>query len=429
VMAKPKLVIALLLFWILQGCAALRLQDAPRAQTAQEVVTLAEDILPMEASDPQNGPPKAAPPFAAMLDNLATVGMADRGVQRLLAEARREAFLDDLGDLSRDDLLEEVDHVLQQHLLTVEIIDQQVAGVLSESAETFDGAPLSLEVTLEKLEERMALLQQQQDQMEGALSRFQGMKETEDGNGDEDAVPAVDPDLLTTVDSALQAAAHGLPQDSQVLMLETSLELTRAQLQRLAATRTHLRTVQGLVRDFRARHEAYFETLMIPTLLALATREENLDRLEQIGDALPSTLRDLPGELATAGSQVVLRLEQRQTQWRETPSWLDWLTAQSASQANPRQGIEAARVAVAVALLLFAEPEADQAFLMQIAEERHRHSIRTSEINTQERILLVHQTAEALRIYYQSGLSPSQIARAFLLGSNILAAGALAAKN
>lgn len=85
------------------------------------------------------------------------------------------------------------------------------------------------------------------------------------------------------------------------------------------------------------------------------------------------------------------------------------------------QGVDAMKNLIAsVGILLFVEEPADRKVALDLAKERHLHSIQLSRINSQERLDLVGQVAEALRIYYQGGLTPAEAAQAILLASQVL---------
>lgn len=70
-------------------------------------------------------------------------------------------------------------------------------------------------------------------------------------------------------------------------------------------------------------------------------------------------------------------------------------------------------------ILLFHEMTFLERLDLQVARESHRHSILLSKINAQQRADLVHQLAQSLKIYYQGGVKPEQVAELGLLAAQV----------
>ncbi len=74
-------------------------------------------------------------------------------------------------------------------------------------------------------------------------------------------------------------------------------------------------------------------------------------------------------------------------------------------------------------ILLFYERQLFDDARWLLVRESHRHSIRISRINVQQRTILVHQLAQGLEIYYQGGIKPEEVANIALLAGQVGALG------
>jgi hypothetical protein len=86
-------------------------------------------------------------------------------------------------------------------------------------------------------------------------------------------------------------------------------------------------------------------------------------------------------------------------------------------ESDKREG--AAQLPVMVALILFVEAPLDLQADIDTATELHRHSIRLSQLNSQQRLEMVHQLAQALALYYEGGIRPEEVARLALAAGQV----------
>ena len=91
-----------------------------------------------------------------------------------------------------------------------------------------------------------------------------------------------------------------------------------------------------------------------------------------------------------------------------------------------RWDIETGIFIASLGVILFDERTFDAQQAVAAGAELHLHSVRLSRINSRQRIDLVGQVTEALRIYYQGGVTPQQAAQMVLMAANVLATGAIA---
>jgi hypothetical protein len=87
--------------------------------------------------------------------------------------------------------------------------------------------------------------------------------------------------------------------------------------------------------------------------------------------------------------------------------------------ATRKEKATAPALVAALGILLFHEREFLETVRWDLAREHHRHSIRLSRVNTQERAQLVSHLSQALEVYYQGGVKPEAIAELVLLAGQV----------
>ena len=196
--------------------------------------------------------------------------------------------------------------------------------------------------------------------------------------------------------------------------------------------RQHLEAMQALQEGLTKRDLLYPGELFLPALILVGTDDEYKE-----------AAKDLRKEFL-ASPTVLDRKKCRQKNWADAPSFAQFVqkSFEAAEAAeNPtgvlesckkewqeRFGIEAGNFIASLGVILFAEQAFDAQQAVAAAAELHLHSVRVSRINSRQRIDLVGQVTEALRIYYQGGVTPQQAAQMVLMAANVLATGAIASQ-
>lgn len=423
----------------LAGCVSLRLHDEGRQETAKEAVAIAAELA-TPADDP----------FAAMEANVQTVAAAQARTNSLLADQRRQSLFDDLDEIDRGSLLDELTVALDDHLQALAAADRRVteaAAAIQQqlqrgaaiSRAAGDPAPTPLAAALEAVEDRLAEVEKAQVDIARALAVLNRI----DPTGDRRRIQAA-----ADASSEVQAAVDGINEllgsirsDARLvaakqLLMRSGQQIAQAEQRRLAELRRYLAGLQATQRELESRSLYVLRSLVLPALVQVATAEEMRQRLAsveraqlpadlatRIGDEVLSIYLDgAAGDEARAlDREIAQRIDTLQDRWASHPTLVDFVSAGIAE--NERQGIEAMKLVGSLGLVLLVESGLDQQALIDLDRQTHLHSIRLSQINAQERLELVHQVAQALEVYYQGGLTPAQVAQAILLGSQVLATG------
>lgn len=444
--------IALLALTSLAGCASLRPQDDERLEIAEEAAQLAADLRQGQAG-----------PFGAMEQNLGTVAAARQQVLSLLDATRKEAFLARFPQMTREQLAEELmtalgDHVTAQTQATAQVRqaaetvkeelerqatlsktapkDSQLASVLGEvdrrlrQLDSFLTDVSKATSTLKNLEAAVSGIQRVDRSTATPGSPTDGADGNADGGSaapDGTSPPSADPldHLGKTVADAqgllnpVRNTLTDIQSDPEVLaaqrlVLQAGQEVAASEMARLTEMKRHLTVVQNVEEQLTERDRIYGAQLVLPTLGWVATDND-----------YRQAFTDLDLEDSFDGSLLELnRCFQK--------AWCDGCDLAAFVAANlalsppadcetDDMGVEVMKMVAQVGVILFSEDQRDQQALLDLATERHRHSIRLSQINSQQRLNLVGQIAEGLRIYYQGGLAPAQAAQLILAASQVLA--------
>ncbi len=455
------------------GCTSLRPHDDQRLTVAQEAVALADELA-QSVTDP----------FAAMEANVDTVFQSWTEIDALQSKDRADTFYAVLGDMTRAQLRDEVESTLQLHLAALSQADREVARAAADVKDQLDrqeqvnkvlGAPSDarLATVLAAVEKRIAWLQGLQVDVARALAAINTIDPKSSNAKQLEKARELSRSAAGTLEAA-RSFVNQIQNDPQVaaagqLLLRSGQEIAQGEQDRLLLMRQYLKTVEQQRDALDRRNLVYFQSLLFPALAMVADEQEWSEALQQVEDALEpraearkgdpgndpgsdQQVLDLIGVFRSA-PQVTRAIAARQTLWCEgcrLTGFVDAsLRAQEAAPDKPSgcpppgcppppgesaapppgadalpatQGIDAMKNLVAsLGILLFVEEPADRGAVLELAKERHLHSIRLSRVNSQERLALVHQVAQGLQIYYQGGLTPSEAAQAILLASQILA--------
>jgi hypothetical protein len=236
------------------------------------------------------------------------------------------------------------------------------------------------------------------------------------------------------VDDA-QKAIDQVEQDEQVqaaqkLLNATILETTAAEQARLAELQRYLEDITRLRDQATTRDKLSICSLFQDAFANIypATSQSQKVGLEKIWNALVESRRydNCLVPLDAFPPEVTAEWPGVQRQWGYDPR--EGLSARRLDEfvvagLNPASAAEVrsstARLIAALGLLLFQEREMYEQAVLDLARERHRHSIRLSALNAGQRSEVVHQLAQGLAIYYEGGVKPEEIAQLMLLAGQV----------
>ena len=414
--------VACVLAVILSGCAALRLQNDQRRKVADEAAKLAETLRSSETD-----------PFAAMEDGIGAVAKARKLANDYLYANRKEAFLAAFSEMTREELAEELMTALSDHLEARSLVDS-LAQRAAEGVKTNlkrqaaiqgmeEPADSKIETVLAVVEKRLQQVTKVQANIGEAMSSMKGTDSKPNEAGIQTAVAA---GVTNAKEFIKNVGSDPLVQESSRLLLQAGQDLAASEKERLKEMRRHLDAMQAVQKGLTRRDELYPGELFLPTLILVASDEEYQQARERLGRA-------------PASKRVLERKTCRQKNWADAATLAQFVEKSLADAANPtgvsesctkaiqeRFGIEAGKFIGSLGVILFDENIFDSQQAVAAAAELHLHSVRLSRINSRQRIDLVGQVTEALRIYYQGGVTPQQAAQMVLMAANVLATGAIA---
>ncbi len=413
----------------LAGCVTLRPTDDERVGIAKEAVELADQLRLPETD-----------PFTAMEQNVDSVHAAWVRIDSIQSNDRENTFYDVLGDLDRAGLLDELTSTGNTHLLSLALARGQVATAQRDIRDELDrqevltavvGAPSGsgLVELLAAVDGRLAWLDHLQSNIANALTKVGrldlGVSTSEQIERAETLTAGFAGRLAAVEDFVERIRTDTLAAAAGQLLLRSGQEVAEGEQQRLAELRLYLKKVTLASDDLEARNNIYFTNLFFPALARLSTRDEFVATLDDIATQLDTVKdRGILDLLAAIRDDAATldRIDAQQAFWG-ADGHLDSFISNSIA-GGERDGIAALKDAVAsLGILLFVEEPKDRAVAIELARERHLRSIRLSRINSQQRITLFRQVAEALQIYYTGGISPGELAQTVLFAAHVLSLG------
>ena len=409
---------------ILSGCTALRLQNDQRRKVADEAAKLAETLRASETD-----------PFAAMEDGIDTVAKARRLANDYLDANRKEAFLAAFAGMTREELAEELTTALKDHLEARDLVDslaQRAAKGVKANLErqaAIKGmevpADSKIETVLATVEKRLKQVTKVQANIGKAMSSMKG----KDIKSNEADIPTAVTDGVNKAKEFINSVrTDPLVQESSRLLLQAGLDLAASETERLQEMRRHLEAMLAIQEDLTKRDQLYAGELFLPTLVLVGSDDE-----------YKKAATDLGKEFLASPAVLERKNTCRQKNWADAATFAQFVEKSFKDAENPtavsenctkeyqkRFGIEAGKFIASLGVILFDEHTFDLQQAVAAAAEEHLHSVRLSRINSRQRIDLVGQVTEALRIYYQGGVTPQQAAQMVLMAANVLATGAIA---
>jgi hypothetical protein len=426
---------------LLSGCESLRLHDEGRLKAAESATTAATKL------NEQSGNV-----FELMEANLDKVRVTQAELRDRSNQHEYETFKVIAADLTVDEIADQLIEVMDRRNQifqafsaleseAVQAVNQQldrqalITKVLNEKKRATD-----LNGTLERIDARLKWI-------DTALERFEQVQQGVDpeaaGPGTdvpgrlselgEDA--ATNAQVIRTLVGDAQKAINRVDQDEQVqaarkLLNAMVLETTTSEQMRLSELQRYLKEVRRLrdllaVRDRISVCELY--TVAFTHTYPASSQEHRAD-FEKLWESLRISGRysgDEDGScldpLSTFADDDQVKQTWRtvQERWHNGSARLAEYAAASFKSDEKSAPIpqSTAEFIGAISILLFHEREKYELALLDLAREKHRHSVRLSAHNAGQRAQLVHQLTQGLKIYYEGGVKPEEIAQLMLLAA------------
>ena len=401
------------------GCSSLRLHDAGRSGTAQEALILAQEIQQQDSGV-----------FDVMRQNIDVVAKARRDAQQKLDDARYDAFMYAVTEMTADMVLEELEDALLDHQEIMETVDtgaerarEHVADALARQQAISEIVGVgctaddkSIACVIASIDARLDWLEGNLDNLEKAINAVSGNDTSSDSSIVSDDVSGQH--TIAEIKEKIEGAREALEaplEDPQVkaaqnLLIRAGQEVTLLEQARLLEFRRHLGAVERIQAEMVDRHDTYMDDLMLPALYAVDV-DRGGEEWEKRNDPLDKDEKNL--KFSYVG------------QWNKNEEkerdFSQYLEASLASGAVIEIGRISVDLVQSLALILFVEQYRDERAALALATEQHLHSINLSEINLKQNIDLVHQITEALQIYYQGGIKPEELAELIILSSQVAA--------
>ena len=419
VVAVPIVValIALIPHWFPGGLGANK--EKTRHPLEIEAAKLAERLRASKAG-----------PFAAMEDGIDIVAKARKLANDYVDANRKEAFLATFTGMTREELAEELMTALSDHQSARRLVGsfaqaaaEGVEAILRQAAiQGMEVPPDSkIETVLATVKKRLEQVTTVQANIGKAMSSMKG----KDNKSNEAAIQTAVTGVTSAKEFINSVRTDPLVQESSRLLLQAGQDLAASETERLQEMRRHLEAMQAIQEGLTRRDLLYPGELFLPALILVGTDDEFIE-----------AARDL-GEEFLASPTVLDWKKCRQKNWADAASFAQFVEKSFEAAENPtrvsescppeiqqRFGIHAGMFIASLGVILFDEHTFDAQQAVAAAAELHLHSVRLSRINSRQRIDLVGQVTEALRIYYQGGVTPQQAAQMVLMAANVLATGA-----
>jgi len=420
---------------LVTGCGLLRLHDPGRLKTVSEARATAADV---------SG--NAGAVFGPMEDNLDAVRDTQRTLRDLSNKHRFETFKATLTEQSAQDLAREVTAALEARTDTISLVETGAADAARAVNEALDRqkriADASKETVSDKssLDDTLKRLKARLDWLDKVFAGLDSIGELAGGAGLADAGPAVataagtvPPDLLAKAEKALD----GVDKDPNVvaatkLLKDAVQEIAASEQTRVVEMKRHVAEIARLAREFRERDRIAICTLVpkIPgELLPALPKRTTTNEVDKDTEAFEQAVTKLAKlEVGGTARYPCLALFKDPPEKWEMPQrqavaddWKGGTLAKFVAADLKRNGLSATspRLVAALGVLLFHEREYFETVRWDFAREAHRHSIRLSKVNAQERSQLVSQLAQSLEVYYQGGIKPEEVAQLALLAAQV----------
>jgi hypothetical protein len=455
----------------LTGCNALRLHDPGRMQTAADASRLAAEL-----SRASGGP------FDPMEQNLDEVRATQSRLRRLSEMHERETFVRVLPRLSADEVARKLVKSMQARQAVFAAIETDTAVAAKAVNDALDrqrlivdqlrDTPNAKEVsdltkTLERVRKRLEWIDGLREGLARLHERAGPDAKASAGGSVGDAVTkagksvASSDEALKDLVGSAKKTLEGVEKDDRVgaamqLLRRAAEQTAAAEQMRLVEFRRYLADLQRLRERLAVRDVIVVCNLLTPAVFQVYPGATPTDPAAPAPPpAAPGTtpaktpkqeLKDAMDKLRGSGrykdncEQAMAKAVDDAVPDDVRARWsgknLAGFSAAGLAETRPDDSPErravrnavAPRLVAALGVVLFHEGPFLSDAELDVKRTLHRHSIRLSAINAQQRADLVHQLSQGLEIYHQGGIKPETVAQLLLMAGQVGALGFIGAQ-
>ena len=406
----------------LAGCSAFRLYDAGRLKVATEANAVATELSS-----------NAGAVFGPMEANLDAVREAQKTLRDLSNKHRFETYQAIVARKTADELGEDLLAALGERVDTIEAVDQHVRAAANAVNEALDREKSIAAASGEQINDRSSL----QEALTRAKKRLDWLATVVDNIGKLDdlggkaGLATSLPDLskgtaeLSSLTTKAKEALGNVESDKRVdaatkLLKQAAGDIASSEQARVLEMKRHLAEIARLRDAFETRDGISICKVLIFTFGEL---------YPALGDTQRKSFEELVGKLAERKNGSNPRYPCLATDWKPSDERArqvkgDWngktIADFLAADISKRREKATAPVLVsALGVLMFHEREYFETVRWDLAREEHRHSVRISRSNAQERAQLVSYLSQALEVYHQGGIKPEAVAQLILLAAQV----------
>ncbi len=414
----------------LNACSTLRLYDAGRAKTASEAANIADKV---SAS--------AGAVYEPMEDNLDAVRETQKSLRDLSNKHRFETFKRILAEQSVDDLADRLIEALGERAGTITMLKDHADAAAKDVNAALDRQEAITKANNEavnnksSIEDALARVKKRLDWLEKVFNNLDKLEDLAGKAGLAGAMPSIAEGDKSKVDAGIAKARAAIGSVESDQRVEAAVKLLKQAVQEIAASeqdrvlemKRHLSQISRLSDEFATRDRISVCILFVKTIGELYPALED--------DTIRMNFKGLVDKLVAlkAGNepryQCLQMFADKPNEWpitseRREQVKKDWsegtLVSFVAADVKGRgEKATAPRLVAALGVLLFHDREYFETARWDLAREHHRHSIRLSKVNAQERAQLVHQLAQALEVYHQGGIKPEVVAEILLMAGQV----------
>jgi hypothetical protein len=399
--------ISIYLFSAVAGCG-IHIHDDGRFKVAQDAVGLVQDSTT-----------GATAPYAAMETNLNDVTTERAKINATLNQLKSRTFGTELAGMTREDIQKDLGRIKARHDeanqlaeiligaaaadVQASLIQQQNVGRI-ETAATQD-VP-SIQTALDKLNSRLGDLENVLSAYNKASDALQKLPSNL-GPDEKSAISAfaagekgagVLKDAASAAMTAIaNAEASANFQAALQVRIQAGQRMATLQKSIVAEMQRHLEALQAQQADIHGRDTTFDK------FIAQGNNEVSHDA-NWVDDSIAGFVH----------SRLIAYADENQKNATTRPGQSDEKLQPLKDRAE-----DAVKFVAGLGLLVLVEQPADQNSLDAMAAEMHLHSIRISQIYSAERMELVSETTDAVRIYHSGGITPEEITHVILEAAQV----------
>ncbi len=454
---------------ILVACGAFRLHDAGRLETSREALKLSAELSIGGVAV-----------FEPMEQNLDAVRSTQEKLRELTNKHELETFKIIVASMKADDIAKELVEVMNDRIELFESIEESQRNIaitinngldrqtslkkfLNETIKDKTNLEEALKrvkarlVWVEKIVDNAAKLRDKLDkeskndknkkngkERKTVEESLTALKDTTIKNGGENKDKGNEKiirDLFSKAEAALKEVEDDKRVDAATkLILQLSQEIASIEQSRLIEMKRYLGEILRIKDSIIVRDKISVCELFVPALGKLYPVLRNeIDEEETDNEEIVTKvdIENLVGKLKNSGRYNCLPIFKGPGAFEFDPNIQDLWQHEEGEEVkgntlaqyvvedldkNKSNG-KSPELVAGLGILLFYERQLFDDARWLLARESHRHSIRISKINAQQRASLVNQLAQGLEIYYQGGIKPEEVANIALLAGQVGALG------